>query len=105
VYRPYLVKLIGQTSSFMRFDNLAGALYVTPTQQSIIVGALTGLIAASSGLFIAWRSTGETITSFKRNAARATNAWWAADVSGCDSVGSRLLRAADTETQAVCKRR
>ncbi len=73
---PYLVKLIGQTSSFMRFDNLSGALYVTPTQQSIIIGALTGLIAASSGLFIAWRSTGETITSFKRNAARAKGAWW-----------------------------
>ena len=73
---PFLVRLIGQTSSFMRFDNLAGALYVVPTQQSITVGALTGLIAASSGLFIAWRTTGETITSFKRGAARARSAWW-----------------------------
>lgn len=73
---PFLVRLIGQTSSFMRFDNLAGALYVIPTQQSITIGALTGLIAASSGLFIAWRTTGETITSFKRGAARARSAWW-----------------------------
>ncbi len=73
---PYLVKLIGQTSSFMRFDNTSSTLVVVMTQQAIFVGALTGLIAASSGLFIAWRTTGETITSFKRGAARATKAWW-----------------------------
>jgi len=73
---PYVVRLVGQTTSFLRFDNTDAPLVVIFTPQALAAGAATALIAASSGLFMAWRSTRQTITSFKQQAARATKAWW-----------------------------
>ncbi|MBX3062158.1 MAG: ABC transporter permease [Anaerolineae bacterium] len=73
---PLLVRLVGQTSSFLHFDDLNNRLTVTLTPQSLLVGAVTSLIAISSALLIAWRSSGQTVTSFRQTSARAAKAWW-----------------------------
>src|SRR5439155_20564729 len=73
---PVVVRLVGQTTSFLRFDNTDATLVVTFTPQAIAAGTLTALLAASSGLYLAWRSTRQTITSFKQQSARASIAWW-----------------------------
>lgn len=72
---PRLVQLVSQTSSFLRFDTPA-ALDIQMTGQAILIGGVTGLIAASSGLYMAWRTTGQNINSFRQNSARARQAWW-----------------------------
>ncbi len=73
---PFVVRLVGETTSFLRFDGINPPLDVTFTPQAIAAGALTGLIASSSGLYFSWRSSAQTITSFKRASARAAKAWW-----------------------------
>jgi putative ABC transport system permease protein len=73
---PYVVRLVGQTTSFLRFDNTDAPLVVVYTPQALAAGAATALIAASSGLVLAWRTTRQTITSFKQQSARASTAWW-----------------------------
>lgn len=73
---PLVVRLVGQTSSFLRFDGAGEPLQVVFTPQAVAAGALTGLIASSSGLYFSWRSSAQTITSFKRGTARAAKAWW-----------------------------
>src|SRR5262249_40660336 len=73
---PYVVRLVGQTTSFLRFDNTDSPLIVTYTAQAMAAGIITALLAASSGLFMAWRTTQQTITSFKQSSARAASAWW-----------------------------
>jgi putative ABC transport system permease protein len=73
---PYVVQLVGKTTSFLRFDNTDPPLAIIFTPQALAAGALTALIAASSGLYMAWRSSRQTITSFKQQSARASRAWW-----------------------------
>lgn len=73
---PSVVGLVGRTTSFLQFDNPNPALDIQFTPQAILVGAATGLIAASSGLYMAWRTTRQSITSFKQSQARAGKAWW-----------------------------
>ncbi len=73
---PFVVRLVGQTTSFLRFDNTDAPLAVTFTPQAILAGAITSIIAASSGLYMAWRTTRQTINSFKQQSARASQAWW-----------------------------
>src|SRR5258707_15809496 len=58
---PPVVKLVGQTTSFLRFDNTDAPLIVTYTPQAMLAGVITALLAASSGLYIAWRTTRQTI--------------------------------------------
>ena len=76
VASPYIVQLVGQTTSFLRFDGVGETLAIVFTPQALGIGAATGLIAASSGLLLAWRTSNQTITSFKRASARASKAWW-----------------------------
>jgi putative ABC transport system permease protein len=76
VASPYVVQLVGQTTSFLRFDGVGENLTVVFTPQALAIGAGTGLIAASSGLLVAWHTSNQTITSFKRSSARASKAWW-----------------------------
>jgi putative ABC transport system permease protein len=76
VAAPPVVQLIGRTSSFLQFNYHTAPLHVVYTQQAILAGALTGLLAASSGLFMAWRTTGQSINTFKRAQARSGKAWW-----------------------------
>ncbi len=73
---PAIVRLVGETTSFLRFDGTNPPLNVVFTPQAIAAGAITGLIASSSGLYLSWRSSAQTITSFKRSTARASKAWW-----------------------------
>jgi putative ABC transport system permease protein len=73
---PLVVRLVGQTTSFLQFDPDIPPLQVLFTSQALAAGAITTLIAASSGLLLAWRTTGATITSFKQQAGRASRAWW-----------------------------
>ncbi|HLY28618.1 MAG TPA: hypothetical protein VKQ72_19885 [Aggregatilineales bacterium] len=73
---PGVVRLVGQTTSFLRFDNTDAPLVVTFTPQAMLAGILTALLAASTGLYTAWRTTRQTITSLKQQSARATSAWW-----------------------------
>lgn len=73
---PYVVRLVGQTISFLEVDISAPVLDITFTGEAIITGAVTGLIAASSGLFLAWRTTRQNINSFRQQSARGGKAWW-----------------------------
>ena len=76
VVAPTVVQLIGHTSSFLRFDYPSAPLDVAFTRQALLAAALTGLLAASSGLVKAWRTTGQTITAYKLAQARSGKAWW-----------------------------
>lgn len=73
---PAVVQLIGRTSSFLRFDYPSEALDIVFTEQAILAGAVTGALAASSGLLLAWRVTGQSINAYKRSEARSGKAWW-----------------------------
>ena len=73
---PAIVQLVGQTTSFLRFDGVGESLTIVFTPQALGIAAATGLIAASSALLLAWRTSNQTITSFKRASARASKAWW-----------------------------
>src|SRR5690606_24117700 len=76
IVSPYVVRLVGQTTSFLQFDPDLPPLTIVFTPQTIAAGAATALIATFSGLYMAWRTTGRTITSFKQESARASKAWW-----------------------------
>jgi putative ABC transport system permease protein len=73
---PLVVRLIGQTSSFLRFDGVGAPLTPEITPEALLVGGLTALVATSSGLYLAWRSTRQTITGYRRQTVRASRAWW-----------------------------
>lgn len=73
---PVIVQLVGRTTSFLRFDADSAPLEIVFTQQALLVGVGTALLAASSGLYMAWRSTRQNINSYKRASARASSAWW-----------------------------
>ncbi len=76
VLSPFVVQLVGKTTSFLRFDGMDAPLVIVFTPQALGVGALTGVVAASSGLLLAWRTSSQTITSFRQASARASKAWW-----------------------------
>jgi len=73
---PLVVRLVGQTSSFLRFNDPSSIQSVVITRQAVLLGAITGLIAASSGLFLAWRTTRQNINTFRQMAAHGSKAWW-----------------------------
>lgn len=73
---PLLVQLVGRTTSFLRFDAPSQAYDLEFTAQALLIGTVTGLLSASSGLFLAWRTTGQNINSFRQTGARARQAWW-----------------------------
>ncbi|MFN8376353.1 MAG: hypothetical protein U0694_26215 [Anaerolineae bacterium] len=58
---PYVVRLVVQTASFLRFDGNNPAPEIVFTPQALLIATLTGLIAASSGLWLAWRATGQNV--------------------------------------------
>lgn len=73
---PPVVQLVGRTTSFMQFSNEPANLTITFTQSALLAGLGATLLSASSGLMLAWRTTGQTITGFKRQQARQGKAWW-----------------------------
>jgi putative ABC transport system permease protein len=73
---PEVVRLVGQTSSFLSFTGTSSVSHVVFTPQAIGLGAITALIAASSGLILAWRTTRQNINSYQRAVVREGKAWW-----------------------------
>ena len=49
---PYVVQLVGRTTSFLRFEGVGESLEIVFTTQALAVGIGTALLAASSGLFM-----------------------------------------------------
>lgn len=76
VAAPYVVQIVGRTISFLQLDNTLPTLTIVFTPVALAAGIFTALLSASSGLLIAWRTTRQTITSFTRENARASVAWW-----------------------------
>ncbi len=76
VLAPITVHVVGQTSSFLHFNGVGNALTVRFSVRALLAGAATSLLAASSGLFNAWRATMQSIIHYERNKARARMAWW-----------------------------
>jgi putative ABC transport system permease protein len=72
VASPFVVQLVGQTTSFLRFETDTPDLEIVFTVEALVAG----LVAASSGLFLAWRSTRRNVNSSRQLAARAQRAWW-----------------------------
>ncbi len=73
---PYIVRIVGQTTSFLEIDTSAPVLGITFTLEAILTGVATGFISASSGLFLAWRTTRQNINSFRQQSVRGGKAWW-----------------------------
>ena len=73
---PVVVRLIGQTTSFLRFDNTDPPLAIVFTPVVLLTGGITALLAISSGLYLAWRTTRQTITSFRQQSGRDSKPWW-----------------------------
>ena len=73
---PPVVSLVGQTSSFLRFDGVSSVSRVVLTPQALTLSAVTGFVTASTGLFLAWRSTRRNIHLFQPQTACAGSAWW-----------------------------
>lgn len=73
---PLLVQLIGQTASFLDFSGVSSVEEVVLTTDALIIAVAAGLIAASSGLFLAWRITQQNINSLKRVSRSSSKAWW-----------------------------
>lgn len=73
---PAVVRLVGSTTSFLRFADTGSATRITFTTQAVGLGALTALIAASNGLMLAWRTTRQNINTFRQMTIRPAQAWW-----------------------------
>jgi putative ABC transport system permease protein len=73
---PEIVRLVGRTQSFLEFNATGSVNDVIVTQQSLLIGAATALIAASSGLFLAWQITRQNINSYRQQRTTAAKAWW-----------------------------
>ncbi len=73
---PFVVRLVGQTAAFLRFDGTSSVQTITFTRTVLIIGVTTGLAAASSGLFLAWRTTRQNINSYRQQIGNARTAWW-----------------------------
>jgi putative ABC transport system permease protein len=55
---------------------MGDSLTVTFSLRVFLIGLVTNLLAVVTGLVIAWRTTGQTIVSLKRQSARSSQAWW-----------------------------
>ncbi|MEO0565424.1 MAG: hypothetical protein AAF125_25175, partial [Chloroflexota bacterium] len=73
---PFVVQLVGRTAAFLRFDGDSSVQTITFTRTVLMIGGATGMIAASSGLFLAWRTTRQNINSYRQQIGTAQAAWW-----------------------------
>lgn len=73
---PYIVQLIGRTASFLDFTGISSVEEIVITTEALTIAVAAGLIAASSGLILAWRITQQNINSIKRVSIQSTRAWW-----------------------------
>jgi len=70
---PQLVFLIGRTASFLDFSGQSSVRGVYISTDAIQIGLITGLIAASSGLWLAFRTTRQNVRSFRRQSGSAVS--------------------------------
>ena len=73
---PFVVRLIGQTASFLNFDGTSSVTDIVFTTEALTVGAVVGLISISSGLLLAWRIGRQNINSYRQDEGRMQRAWW-----------------------------
>jgi len=73
---PPVVRLVERTTSFLRFSGASTTARIALTPSALGLGALTGLIAASSGLAMAWQSTRQNLASLGQVTQRPGKAWW-----------------------------
>jgi len=73
---PPVVRLVERTTSFLRFSGASATARIALTPSALGLGALTGLIAASSGLAMAWQSTRQNLASLGQVTQRPGKAWW-----------------------------
>jgi putative ABC transport system permease protein len=73
---PYVVRLVGQTTSFLKFDAPPSQLNIEITALSLWISIATGFLSASSGLILAWRTTGQNINSYRQSNTDQRPAWW-----------------------------
>lgn len=73
---PYVVELIGRTASFLNFEGVSSVREIVLTTEALAIGTATGFIAASSGLFLAWRITLKNINDLRRSSKTSGKAWW-----------------------------
>ena len=73
---PAVVELVGQTVSFLRFGGVSSVHGVVFTPTVLGIGLLTGLIAASSGLYLAWQTTRQNINSYRQALVNTRQPWW-----------------------------
>lgn len=73
---PFLVQLIARTESFLDFTGVDAVPEVIFSTEALLYAVGAGLVAASSGLFLAWRITLMNINSLKRVDKAARTAWW-----------------------------
>jgi putative ABC transport system permease protein len=73
---PYVVRLIGRTASFLDFTGISSVEEIVITTEALSIAIAAGLIAASSGLILAWRITQQNINSIKRVSIQSSRAWW-----------------------------
>ncbi len=76
IVSPVLVGLVGRTVSFLDFTGTSSVDGITFTTQALAYAIGAGIVAASSGLFLAWRITLMNINSLKRVNKRVPQAWW-----------------------------
>ncbi|MEL6527625.1 MAG: hypothetical protein AAFQ07_18130, partial [Chloroflexota bacterium] len=76
VISPFLIELIGQTVSFLDFSGENSVEGIVFTTQALSYAIVAGLVAASSGLFLAWRFTQMNINNLKRVNKTTAKAWW-----------------------------
>lgn len=77
VISPLVVRLVGQTRSFLQFnDTFSPVLVAVITPQALLAGLLTGILAASSVLVTVWRTSGQSIIGLKQRQAHTAQAWW-----------------------------
>jgi len=74
---PQLVFLIGRTASFLDFSGVSSVRGVFISTEALGIGIITGLVAASSGLWLAFRTTRQNVRSFRRmsNSAVSLPLW------------------------------
>ncbi|MAU09155.1 MAG: hypothetical protein CL607_04985 [Anaerolineaceae bacterium] len=76
IFSPLLVQLIGRTQSFLDFTGQASVKDIQLSAEALLLAIGAGIVAASSGLLLAWRITIQNINSLKRVSRQPAKAWW-----------------------------
>lgn len=70
---PTIAQIVGQTSSFLRFD-AADPLPVVYSPPALLAGAATALIAVGGGMLFSWRASRQGVV--RPSPLRSRRTWW-----------------------------